>query len=77
MTRRMYAVSALPAADGRGGNCALVQFAEIVDGELVGVPGLVQYPLEIEGEVCGKSIEEAVYRLLDELNGKGRADGDE
>lgn len=72
MTRRMYAVSALPAADGRGGNCALVQFAEIV-----GVPGLVQYPLEIEGEVCGKSIEEAVYRLLDELNGKGRADGDE
>lgn len=77
MTRRMYAVSALPAADGRGGNCALVQFAEIVDGELVGVPGLVQYPLDIEGEVCGESIEEAVYRLLDEINGKGRADGDE
>lgn len=77
MTRQMYAVSAFPAADGRGGECALVQFVEVVGDELVCVPGLVQYPLEIEGEVCGESIEKAVYRLLDEINGKGRTDADE
>ena len=55
---------------------ALVQFASVSDGELETMPNLTPYPLEIEGEVCGQSIEEAVYKLLDRLNGKEAGDAD-
>lgn len=77
MTPEMIALSAMPATDSDGKPCALVQFASVSDGELETMPNLTPYPVEIEGEVCGQSIEEAVYKLLDRLNGKEPADGDE
>lgn len=75
MIGRRFAVSAIPAITAEGDNVALVQFARVVDGKIEGVPGVTEYPLEIEGEVCGESIENAVYKLLDRLNGKEDADG--
>ena len=75
MTGHLFAVSAIPTITARGDNVALVQFARVVDGKLEGVPGVTEYPLDIEGEVCGQSIEDAVYRLLDRLNGKEDPDG--
>lgn len=78
MSGDVLAVSALPAVGPDGAPFALVQLARVgSDGGLELAPGLTACPLEIEGEVCGQSIEDAVYRLLDEMNGKGDADADE
>lgn len=75
MTGRLIAVSAIPSTAVGGDPIALVQFARVVDGGLEEVPNLVQYQLDIEGEVCGESIENAVYKLIDRLNGKEDPDG--
>lgn len=77
MTEQLIAVSAYPTVAAGGDPRALVQFARVVDGRLEEVPNLVQYQLDIEGTVCGESIEEAVYRLMDRLNGKEDSDGHE